>query len=79
MQVKLFITDLSKDRMGELFRDSLQGYIVTAYAFPSMKRTLSLMKAMCLSVIRELLFSCSVLSLLCLLHSKSELGYAENI
>lgn len=62
--------------MGELFRDNLQTYIVTAYAFPSMKRILSLTKAMCLTVIRELLFSYSVLSILCLLHNRSEPGYA---
>lgn len=79
MQLKLFITtDLSKNRIGELFRDNLQTYIVTSYAFPSMKTILSLMKAMCLAVIRELPFSYSVLSISCLLHNRSELGYAEN-
>lgn len=81
MQLKLFITTiLLKSRIRDLFKDNLQTYTVTAYAFPSMKKDFMVDETyVCLVVIREPLFSYLILSISCLLHRESEMVYAENM
>lgn len=65
MQLKLFITTIFlKSRIRDLFKDNLQTYTVTAYAFPSMKKDFMVDETyVCLVVIREPLFSYLVLSI----------------